>query len=154
MFKRTRQLGRVENQTLKSLFAVKLSLADGFTNNSSSRSIIFRSSSSHLYDLLNFECLLIFIVLPSVGFLMPRVCSNENFNKTGTSKVGAISNAQKAQNIFFGKNLKFLKKNEKKIERGDSLVPSGFLGYLEKVKNERGTLCTKFALALLPDWAS
>ena len=35
----------------------------------------------------------------------------------------------------------------KKIQRGDSLVPSGFVGYLEKVKNERGTLCTKFALA-------
>ena len=31
-------------------------------------------------------------------------------NKTGTSKVGAISKAQKAQNIFFGKNLKFSKK--------------------------------------------
>ena len=26
----------------------------------------------------------------------------------------------------------------KKIERGDSLVPCGFVGYLEKVKNERG----------------
>ena len=26
-------------------------------------------------------------------------------NKTGTSKVGAMSKAQKAQNIFFGKNL-------------------------------------------------
>ena len=25
-----------------------------------------------------------------------------------------------------------------KIKRGDSLVPSGFVGYLEKVKNERG----------------
>ena len=35
----------------------------------------------------------------------------------------------------------------KKIERGDSLVPSGFVGYLEKVKLEGGTLCTKFALA-------
>ena len=32
-------------------------------------------------------------------------------NKTGTSQVGAISKAQKAQNIFFGKNLKFSKKN-------------------------------------------
>ena len=31
-------------------------------------------------------------------------------NKTGTSKVGAISKAQKAQNIFFGKKLKFSKK--------------------------------------------
>ena len=26
----------------------------------------------------------------------------------------------------------------KKIEKGDSLAPSGFVGYLEKVKNERG----------------
>ena len=121
MFKKTRQLGRVENQTLKSLFAVKLSLADGFTNNSSSRSIIFRSSSSHLYDLLNFECLLIFIVLPSVGFLTPRVCSNENFNKTGTSKVGAISNAQKAQNIFFWKKLEISEKKTKKKSKGGTL---------------------------------
>ena len=36
----------------------------------------------------------------------------------------------------------------KKNRKGDSLVPSGFVGYLEKkVKNERGALCTKFALA-------
>ena len=31
------------------------------------------------------------------------------YNKTRTSKVGAISKAQKAQNIFLEKNLKFLK---------------------------------------------
>ena len=31
-------------------------------------------------------------------------------NKTGTSQVGAISKAQKAQNIFLEKNLKFSKK--------------------------------------------
>ena len=35
-----------------------------------------------------------------------------NQNKTGTSQVGAISKAQKAQNIFFGKKLEiFEKKN-------------------------------------------
>ena len=28
----------------------------------------------------------------------------------------------------------------KKIERGDPLVSSGFVGYVKKVKNERGTL--------------
>ena len=45
---------------------------------------------------------------------------------------------------FFGDKKNFEKKshsaekNEKKIERGDSLVPSGFVGCLEKVKNERG----------------
>ena len=31
-------------------------------------------------------------------------------NKTGTSQVGAISKAQKAQNIFLEKTLKFSKK--------------------------------------------
>ena len=49
---------------------------------------------------------------------------------------------------------KFRKKShsaEKKFERGDFLVPTGFAGYFEK--NEKGTLCTKFALAPLPDWA-
>ena len=32
-------------------------------------------------------------------------------NKTGTSQVGAISKAQKAQNIFFGKKLEIFEKN-------------------------------------------
>ena len=36
-----------------------------------------------------------------------------------------------------------------KIERGDHLVSSGFVGFLEKVKTERGALCTKFPLARL-----
>ena len=31
-------------------------------------------------------------------------------NKTGTSQVGAISKAQKAQNIFFGKKLEIFEK--------------------------------------------
>ena len=35
----------------------------------------------------------------------------------------------------------------KKNERGDPLASSGFVGYVKKVKNERGALCTKFALA-------
>ena len=33
----------------------------------------------------------------------------------------------------------------KKNERGDPLVSSGFVGYVKKVKNGRGTLRTKFA---------
>ena len=37
----------------------------------------------------------------------------------------------------------------KKIEKGDPLVSSGFVGYVKKVKNERGTLCSKFALVEL-----
>ena len=118
------------------------------------------------------------------------------WNKTRTSKVSAISKAQKAQNIFFWKKLeifekKYFKKSHsaekckrgtlldlltyiplqntkkleggpfgdiekfskkvaqcrKKTQRGDPIVSSGFVGFLEKEKNERGTLWTKFALA-------
>ena len=38
----------------------------------------------------------------------------QRLNKTGTSQVGAISKAQKAQNIFFGKKLEI---SEKKFFR-------------------------------------
>ena len=43
-------------------------------------------------------------------------------------------------------------KNSKKVAqcrkmKGMPLVSSSFVGYLAKVKNERGTLCNKFALA-------
>ena len=60
-------------------------------------------------------------------------------NKTGTSKVGAISKAQKAQNIFFGKKLEifekfFLSKNvaqcRKKSKGGDPLASVGFVAYV------------------------
>ena len=34
----------------------------------------------------------------------------------------------------------------KKIERGDPLVLSGFVGYVKKVEIERGTLLHKFPL--------
>ena len=37
----------------------------------------------------------------------------------------------------------------KKIERGDPLESFGFVGYAKKVKYERGTLCSKFALVKL-----
>ena len=46
---------------------------------------------------------------------------------------------------------KFSKKSRtvpKKIQREDLLGTSGFVGFLEKVKTERGTLWTKFALTL------
>ena len=52
----------------------------------------------------------------------------------------------------FGGVKKFRKSAEKN-QKGDPLVRAGFVGYLEKVKNERGTLCTQFALAPWTDWA-
>ena len=38
------------------------------------------------------------------------VCLEEKHNKTGTSQVGAISKAQKAQNIFLEKKLEIFEK--------------------------------------------
>ena len=51
----------------------------------------------------------IFAIHSREGIVSSRKGSTLRMNKTGTSKVGAISKAQKAQNIFFGKNLKFSK---------------------------------------------
>ena len=48
-----------------------------------------------------------------------------NVNKTGTSQVGAISKAQKAQNIFFGKKLEIF---EKKIFGKCHTVPKNVKG--------------------------
>ena len=69
----------------------------------------------------------------------------EKVNKTGTSKVGAISKAQKAQNTFLKKNLTFLvfflqkmSHSAGKNPKGDPLGTSGFVGFLEKV-NKTGT---------------
>ena len=60
-----------------------------------------------------------------MGFLTSILL--QNINKTGTSQVGAISKAQKAQNIFLEKNLKFSKRkffrkmshSAEKCKRGD-----------------------------------
>ena len=43
-------------------------------------------------------------------FLFTSFESSHKKNKTGTSQVGAISKAQKAQNIFFGKKLETFEK--------------------------------------------
>ena len=40
----------------------------------------------------------------------------------------------------------------KKIERGDPLVSSGFVGYVKKVKNEKGTLFHYFRWPDLALW--
>ena len=67
-----------------------------------------------------------------------------------------ILSVAKYQKIRRGDSFEKLKISEKKIrtvpkkiERGDPLESSGFVGYVKKVKNERGTLCSKFALVKL-----
>ena len=64
-----------------------------------------------------------------------------------------LQNIKKSEGGTLLKNWKFSKKKfaqcRKKIERGDPLESSGFVGYVKKVKNERGTLCSKFALVEL-----
>ena len=42
---------------------------------------------------------------------------------------------------------KFGSRTVPKNQKGDPPISSGFVGYLKKVQNERGTLCTKFAWA-------
>ena len=61
-----------------------------------------------------------------------------------------LQNIKKLEGGLFWDNEKFSKKSRtvpKKNRKGDPLVSSGFVGYVKKSKNERGTLCTKFALA-------
>ena len=69
-------------------------------------------------------------------------------NKTKTSKVGAISKAQKPQNIFSEKNLKFLEKNSfqkkshsaEKCKRGTLLDLLTYILLQNIKKLEGGTL--------------
>ena len=58
-----------------------------------------------------------------------------------------LQNIKKLEGVPFGDIKKFSKKvTVPKKSKGDPLVSSGFVGYVKKVKNERATLCTKFAL--------
>ena len=68
--------------------------------------------------------------------------------------VGYVKKVKKGGTLWRQKNYrKKCRTVPKKNRKGDSLGPSGFVGYLEKKKMKGGTLCTKFALAPLPDWA-
>ena len=61
----------------------------------------------------------------------------------GFINIYAVAKYQKTRKGDSFETLKnFRKKSHsaEKIERGDPLVSSGFVGYVEKVKNERGTL--------------
>ena len=64
-----------------------------------------------------------------------------------------VAKYQKIQRGDSFETLKIFEKKfaqcRKKIGRGDPLESSGFVGYVKKVKNERGTLCSKFALVEL-----
>ena len=67
------------------------------------------------------------------------VKKNFNINNTGTSKVGAISKAQKAQNIFFKKKLEFFSFGKcrivpKNVKRGD---PLGFINKYSVAKYQK-----------------
>ena len=60
------------------------------------------------------------------------------------------SKYQKTRRGTFWGHLKIFEKKSHSAEnnpKGDPLGTSGFVGFLEKVKSESGTLSTKFALA-------
>ena len=71
----------------------------------------------------------------------------------GFINILSVAKYQKIRRGDSFETLKIFEKNfaqcRKKIERGDPLVSSGFVGYVKKVKNERGTFRTKFPLAWL-----
>ena len=80
-------------------------------------------------NLLRFEISVFsLLVYPRVSIFVYRP---QSVNKTGTSQVGAISKAQKAQNIFFGKKLEiFEKKNFRKMSHSAEKCKGGpFLIY-------------------------
>ena len=69
----------------------------------------------------------------------------------GFINIHSVAKYEKTRRGPFGdiKKSKEVAQSRKKINKGvrDPLGTSGFVGFLEKVKNERGTLRTKFALA-------
>ena len=72
----------------------------------------------------------------------------------GFINIHSVAKYQKTRRGDSFENLKNFRKKfrtvPKKIERGDPLVSSGFVGYVKKVKKMKGgTLCTKFPLVWL-----
>ena len=71
----------------------------------------------------------------------------------GFINILSVANYQKIRKGDSFEKLKIFEKKfaqcRKKIEKGDPLESSGFVGYVKKVKNERGTFCSKFALVEL-----
>ena len=87
------------------------------------------------------------LVLWKVDLSVGEQLSGEKNDKTGTSKVGAISKAQKAQNIFLEKNLKFSKKkiffrrmshSAEKCKRGDPFWFPNMHSVAKLQKTQRG----------------
>ena len=61
----------------------------------------------------------------------------------------SLQNIKKLEEGTLWRHLKIFEKKSQfqKSRKGDPLVSSSFVGYVKKVKNERGTICTKFPLA-------
>ena len=76
------------------------------------------------------------------------VPKNEKGDPLGFINIHFVAKYQKTRRGDSFETLKNFRKNfaqsRKKIERGDPLVSSGFVGYVKKVKNERGAFCTNF----------
>ena len=69
------------------------------------------------------------------------------------SNILSVAKYQKTRRGDSFETLKIFEKKfaqcRKKIERGDPLESSGFVGYVKKVETKGGTLCSKFALVEL-----
>ena len=81
---------------------------------------------------------------------MPK---NEKGDPLGFINILSVAKYQKIRRGDSFETLKIFEKKfahcRKKSQKVDPLESSGFVGYVTKVKNERGTLCSKFALVEL-----
>ena len=82
--------------------------------------------------------------------LVPKSLKGDPFGFINIHSIAKYQETRRGTFWPFGDIKKFSEKSltvPNKVQKENPLVSSGFVGYLEKVKNERGTLWTKFALA-------
>ena len=82
--------------------------------------------------------------------IVPENVKGDHLGFINIHLVAKYEKTRKGRDTF--ETLKIFRKKSHSAEKnrkagGTLLVPSGFVGYLEKVKNERGNPWTKFALA-------
>ena len=79
---------------------------------------------------------------------MPKNVKGEPFGFTKIHSVAKLfQKTQRGDPVGTLKNFRKKVAQCRKNPKGDPLGTPGFVGFVEKVKNERGTLWTKFALA-------
>ena len=77
------------------------------------------------------------------------VPKNEKGDPLGFINILSVAKYQKIRRGDSFETLKIFEKTIRTVPKKIERESSGFVGYVKKVKNERGTLCSKFALVEL-----